>query len=97
MSTSGDAPLNTLHVLHDPSALPALRRLWSAGDSLLLAGAAVTLACRKNADLPSPCLVCVEAVRARGLSTRLPAHMATVDAAGWVALAVAHARSVSWS
>ena len=61
MSTSGDAPLNTLHVLHDPSALPALRRLWSAGDSLLLAGAAVWVSLPERPPSNTPAALPAEA------------------------------------
>jgi len=89
--------VSTLHILYTAELPPALSRLWSEGDALLLAGAAVTLALQPALTLPQPCLALVDAVQARGLSARWPSAIALLDAAGWVALAVAHDKSLSWS
>lgn len=89
--------MSTLHILYTAELPPALARLWSPGDSLLLAGPAVSLALRPDPGLPVPCLALDDAVRARGLDTRWPADIARLDASAWVALTVAHDKSLSWS
>lgn len=89
--------MTTLHILFVPALPDALTRLWSPGDSLLLAGAAVTLALRTDIVLPQPCLALQDAVAARGLAARWPSAVTQVDDAAWVALVASHTRSLSWS
>lgn len=89
--------MSTLHILFVPALPEALTRLWSPGDSLLLAGAAVTLALRTDIALPQPCLALQDAVAARGLAARWPSTVKQIDADAWVALVAGHTRSLSWS
>lgn len=89
--------MSTLHILYCAELPPALARLWSDGDALLLAGAAVTLALRPGLSLPAPCLALADAVQARGLSPHWPATLPLLSTAGWVKLTLAHDKSLSWS
>lgn len=89
--------MSTLHILFQAELPPALARLWSEGDALLLAGAAVTLALRPDHALPAPCLALADAVQARGLTTRWPAALPLLSTTDWVALTAAHDKSLSWS
>lgn len=89
--------MSTLHILYAAELPPALARLWSEGDALLLAGAAVTLALRPGLSLPAPCLALADAVQARGLGGRWPATLPLLSATDWVALTLAHDKSLSWS
>lgn len=90
--------MSTLHILYTAELPPALTRLWSDGDALLLAGASVTLALRTDTILPGPCLALADAVQARGLNARWPAGgPVQIDASAWVALVASHDKSLSWS
>lgn len=92
-----DSAVTTLHILHTAPLPPSLTRLWSDGDTLLLTGAAVTLACRPDVTLPESCVVLADAVAARGLNAHLRSDIAIIDMDAWVALVVRHARSLSWT
>ncbi|PQA40075.1 DsrH/TusB family sulfur metabolism protein [Amnimonas aquatica] len=94
----------TLHILFSAELPPALARLWSPGDSLLLAGAAVTLALRARPDggqpataLPAPVFALAADVQARGLGERWPAGTPLLEAEDWVRLVTRHDKSLSWS
>lgn len=89
--------MSTLHILYCAELPPALSRLWSDGDALLLAGASVTLALHPGLTLPAPCLALADAVQARGLTPRWPATLPLLSTADWVALTLAHDKSLSWS
>ncbi len=89
--------MTTLHVLHDSHWPEALDRLWQPGDTLLLAGAAVTLACRQDLSLPSPVMALADCVTARGLDGCWPATVTCIDMTGWVDLVCQHQRSVAWT
>ena len=90
--------MSTLHILYTAELPPALLRLWSDGDALLLAGASVTLTLQPAIVLPGPCFALADAVQARGLTTRWPEdEIALLSAAGWVALIARHDKSLSWS
>lgn len=89
--------MTTLHVLHDSHWPAALDRLWQPGDTLLLTGAAVTLACRRDLSLPSPTMALADSVSARGLEGCWPAGVARIDMSAWVELVCRHSRSVAWS
>lgn len=89
--------MTTLHILHAADLPDALPRLWSEGDSLLLAGAAVALASRPGLTLPTPCLALEDALLARGLVSRLQPAIRMISMADWVALVARHDRSLSWS
>lgn len=90
--------MSTLHILYCAELPPALLRLWSDGDALLLAGAGVTLALQPAAALPQPCLALADAVQARGLTSRWPEdELPLLSPADWVALVARHDKSLSWS
>lgn len=90
--------MSTLHILYTAELPPALLRLWCEGDSLLLAGASVTLALQPATALPQPCCALADAVRARGLASRWPEDdIALLSPADWVALVTRHDKSLSWS
>lgn len=89
--------MTTLHILHTATLPPSLTRLWSDGDTLLLAGAAATLACRPDVTLPAACVALADAVSARGLTAHLRSDIAVIDMDAWVALVIRHARSLSWT
>lgn len=89
--------MSTLHVLHTATWPDALHAALGPEDTLLLAGAAVTLALRTDRPLPAGTLALRADVAARGLEARWPGHIACIDTADWVAAVVRHHRSVAWS
>jgi len=86
--------VTTLHILFTAELPESLARLWSTGDSLLLAGASVTLALRPDLSLPQPLYALAEAVQARGLKLD---QVALISSADWVELITRHDKSLSWS
>jgi len=98
--------MSTLHILYSPHWPPALERLWSAGDSLLLAGASVALGHRAHGPLQqfmqrvgsgATVLALADAVHCRGLQAHWPAAIALIDSAAWVAAVIEHPKSLSWA
>jgi tRNA 2-thiouridine synthesizing protein B len=99
-------PPMTLHILSTSpfagSCLAECRRVIATGDALLLTGDGVYAAL---GDAAARCTLhaagvavfaLAEGRAARGIDARLPACIATVDYGGFVDLAVAHPRTVSW-
>lgn len=95
----------TLHLVNrspaDGDALAACLRAAAPDDTLLLLedgvyGALAGAAGAEPGAGPRWCVLAPDA-RARGIQDRLHASVETVDHGGFVALAVAHARVVSWS
>lgn len=86
--------MSTLHILFSADLPESLTRLWSEGDSLLLAGASVTLALRPGLTLPQPLYALAEAVQARGLKL---GQVPLISSADWVDLITRHDKSLSWS
>lgn len=98
--------MTTLHVLYSPRWPAELERLWSPGDTLLLAGASVTLGHRGHGPLQqfmqrtgsgTTVLALADAVHCRGLQRHWPASIALIDSAAWVDAVIAHPKSLSWA
>ena len=98
--------MSTLHVLYSAQWPAALERLWSPGDSLLLAGASAALGHRTHGPLQqfmqrvgsgATVLALADAVHSRGLHAHWPANIKRIDAAAWVELVIAHPKSLSWA
>ncbi len=84
----------------------ALERLWSAGDSLLLAGASVSLALAANGPLQrfmertgsgTTVMALDDAVQCRGLQPHWPKQIALISHEAWVEAVIAHPKSLSWA
>ena len=97
----------TLHILSaspfEGSCLEQCRRVIGADDALLLTADGVYAALgdaaavlRELQAAGVAIFALAEDCAARGIDTRLPAHVTTVDYGGFVDLAVAHPRTVSW-
>lgn len=96
--------MTTLHIVYSTDWPPALERLWSEGDSLLLAGASVTLLlCQQQAHstltLPQPTYALADAVFARGINVNSLglSDDNLLSSEQWVALCTAHDKTLSWS
>lgn len=93
----------TLHILPraaDNGAWRDCLALLQADDSVLLIEDGVLLAVGASAPLTAAgaTLRALEAdVAARGLGGKLPAGVELIDDAGFVALVVDHARSITWT
>lgn len=95
--------MGTLHLVNAApprsDALAACLRSVGAGDAVLLIEDG-TYAAARSGSLEAPAGVQLHVLepdaRARGLSARLAAHISPVDHAGFVRLAVEHARVVTW-
>lgn len=91
---------STLHILsrlHDHKLPAALVRSMGDGDALLLTGEGVYAALSDRATLPKSCVALQADVEARGLLSSWPVDIPLTDHAGFVALCVQHAKSLSWS
>ncbi|MEK6789713.1 MAG: DsrH/TusB family sulfur metabolism protein [Pseudomonadota bacterium] len=98
--------MSTLHILYSAQWPLALERLWSPGDSLLLAGASVALGHRPHGPLQqfmqrvgsgATVLALADAVHCRGLQAHWPAAIQLIDSAAWVDAVIAHQKSLSWA
>ncbi|MES2720934.1 MAG: DsrH/TusB family sulfur metabolism protein [Pseudomonadota bacterium] len=98
--------MSTLHVLYPAEWPMALERLWSAGDTLLLAGASVSLALSPNGPLQhfmqrrgsgARVVALEDAVHCRGLPPHWPKHITLINADAWVELVTRHPKSLSWA
>ncbi|MES3041733.1 MAG: DsrH/TusB family sulfur metabolism protein [Pseudomonadota bacterium] len=96
--------MSTLHILYPAEWPMALERLWSAGDSLLLAGASVSLALAPNGPLQqftqrtgATVMALDDAVQCRGLQPHWPKSIALVSNDTWVDAVVTHPKSLSWA
>lgn len=97
----------TLHILSASpfadSCLAECRRVIATGDALLLTGDGVYAALGDAAAVLRELhatgvaiFALAEDCAARGIDTRLPDCVTTLDYGGFVDLAVAHPRTVSW-
>ncbi len=97
----------TLHILSASpfagSCLEECARVIAADDALLLSGDGVYAALGEAADVLHALraagvaiFALAEDCAARGIDARLPACVITIDYGGFVDLAVAHPRTVSW-
>ena len=84
----------------------ALERLWSAGDTLLLAGASVALALAPNGPLQrfmqrtgsgATVIALEDAVQCRGMQPHWPKAIAQISNDAWVEAVIAHPKSLSWA
>lgn len=98
--------MSTLHILYPGEWPMALERLWSAGDSLLLAGASVSLALMPNGPLQrfmqrtgsgATVMALEDAVHCRGLQSHWPKPIALISQEAWVEAVIAHPKSLSWA
>lgn len=98
--------MSTLHILYPGEWPMALERLWSAGDTLLLAGASVSLAMAPNGSLQhfmqrrgsgARVMALEDAVLCRGLQPHWPKAIALINADVWVELVTRHPKSLSWA
>lgn len=97
--------MTTLHQVFCGKWPTALERLYSPGDTVLLAGASVALAINPHNALAHflqrvgsgiTCVALDDAVVLRGLQMHWPTSISRISEAEWVDLVCRHAKSVSW-
>lgn len=98
--------MSTLHILYPAEWPMALERLWSAGDTLLLASASVALALAPNGPLQrfmqrtgsgATVIALEDAVQCRGMQPHWPKAIAQISNDAWVEAVIAHPKSLSWA
>lgn len=98
--------MSTLHILYPAEWPMALERLWSAGDTLLLAGASVALALAPNGPLQrfmqrtgsgATVIALDDAVQCRGLQPHWPKAITLISNDAWVDAVIANPKSLSWA